>query len=240
MSLFVKSISVVVDTETRTMARGRPREFDTEQALDSALALFWRNGYEGTSLAALTDAVGVTPTSLYAAFGNKEALFKRVVDRYIQGPANYLLRAVAEPTARGVAEAALAGAIGMVMNPKHPDGCLLVHGALAAHPDLAPIREELSRRRAGAEAAVRQRFRRAAEDGELPGTADADRLAGFLMTVIWGMSVQAAGGAGRADLERAAETALSAWPGVPARAGRRRRTGGSGPRRSAGSKRRGV
>lgn len=204
------------------MPRGRPREFDTEQALDRALALFWRNGYEGTSLAALTAAVGVTPTSLYAAFGNKEALFRRVVDRYVRGPANYLHRAIAAPTARGVAEAALAGAIDMVTDPKHPDGCLLVHGALAAHPDLAPVREELSRRRAGAEAAVRRRFERAVEDGELRSAGDAPRLAAFLMTVIWGLSVQAAGGASRAELERAADTAMACWP---ERAAGRRRAG---------------
>src|ERR1041384_3262036 len=119
------------------MPRGRPREFDTERALDEALALFWRRGYAGTSLPARTEAGGVTPTSLYAAFGNKEELFRRVVDRYLRGPANYLHRALAEPTARRVAEAALAGAIEMVMHPDHPEGCLLVHGALAAHPDLA-------------------------------------------------------------------------------------------------------
>ena len=194
------------------MPRGRPREFDTERALDEALALFWRHGYEGTSLAALTEAVGVTPTSLYAAFGNKEALFKRVVDRYIRGPANYLHRALAEPTARGVAEAALAGAIGMVMNPRHPDGCLLVHGALASHPDLATIRGELSRRRAAAETALRRRFERAVVDGELASADDAERLAAFLMTVIWGMSVQAAGGASRAQLEEVARMALRCWP----------------------------
>src|SRR6476469_5823658 len=116
------------------MSRGRPREFDTERALDSALALFWKHGYEGTSLAALTGAIGVTPTSLYAAFGNKEELFRQVIDRYIAGPANYLPRALGEATARGVAEAALAGAIEMVMHPKHPDGCLLVHWALAPPP----------------------------------------------------------------------------------------------------------
>jgi AcrR family transcriptional regulator len=202
------------------MPRGRPREFDTEEALDAALALFWRHGYEGTSLAALTEAVGVTPTSLYAAFGNKEELFRRVVDRYIAGPANYLHRAIAQPTARGVAEAALAGAIDMVMNPKHPDGCLLVHGALASHPELGPVRADLSRRRAAAEAAVRRRFERAVADGELASAADAERLAAFLMTVIWGMSVQAAGGASRADLGRAAEVAMACWP---ARKSRRRR-----------------
>src|SRR4051794_38802871 len=155
------------------MPRGRPREFDTERALDAALDLFWKHGYEGTSLSALTEAVGVTPTSLYAAFGNKEELFKRVVDRYVAGPANYLHRAIEEPTARQVAETALSGAIDMVMDPKHPDGCLLVHGALAAPPALAPARAELSRRRAAAEAAVRRRFERAATEGELAGPAEA-------------------------------------------------------------------
>src|ERR1700712_5902370 len=102
------------------MPRGRPREFDTDQALDNALALFWRHGYEGTSLSALTEAVGVTPTSLYAAFGNKEELFKRVVDRYIQGPANYIHRAIVGPTARGVAETPRAGANQPDMNPNTP------------------------------------------------------------------------------------------------------------------------
>jgi AcrR family transcriptional regulator len=201
------------------MPRGRPREFDTERALDEALALFWRHGYEGTSLSALTEALGVTPPSLYAAFGNKEELFRRVVERYVRGPANYLARAIAEPTARGVAEAALAGAIDMVADPKHPDGCLLVHGALAAHPDLGPVRAELGRRRSAAEAAVRRRFERAVAEGELPNAAEAARLASFLMTVIWGLSVQAAGGAGRAELERAAEVAMACWP----RPARRRR-----------------
>ena len=193
-------------------AKGRPREFDLDEALTAALRVFWTKGYEGASLTDLTEAMGITRPSLYAAFGNKEELFKRVVDRYIRGPANYLHRAIAEPTARGVAETALAGAIDMVMNPKHPDGCLLVHGALAAHPELGPVREELSRRRAGAEAAVRRRFERAVEDGELPSKRDAERLSAFLMTVIWGMSVQAAGGASRADLQRAAEMAMRCWP----------------------------
>lgn len=194
------------------MPRGRPREFDIDTALEAALALFWRHGYEGTSLAALTEAIGVTPTSLYAAFGNKEELFKRVVDRYIKGPANYLHRALMEPTARKVAETALAGAIDMVMHPKHPDGCLLVHGALAAHPELDPVRKELSKRRAMAQAIVQKRFERAVEAGELSDNAEASRLAAFLMTVIWGMSVQAAGGAMREDLQRAAESALACWP----------------------------
>src|SRR5437867_1876189 len=98
------------------MPKGRPREFDAEQALDAALLLFWRHGYEGTSLAALTDAMGINTPSLYAAFGSKEMLFRRALDRYLQKPASYLPTALKEPTARGAAEKILSGAINMVMN----------------------------------------------------------------------------------------------------------------------------
>src|SRR5215213_8653064 len=113
------------------MKRGRPRQFDAERALDAALMLFWRHGYEGTSLAALTDAMGINVPSLYAAFGNKETLFRKALDRYVQRPASYLPNALKEPTARRVVDKLFAGAIGMAMNPRHPDGCLLVQGALA-------------------------------------------------------------------------------------------------------------
>src|SRR5689334_16151524 len=195
------------------MSRGRPREFDTEKALDAALLLFWRHGYEGTSLAALTGAMGINVPSLYAAFGNKEALFKRVVDRYIQSPASYLPNALKEPTARQAAEKLLKGAIEMVMHPDHPDGCLLVHGALASGPEAESIRKELSLRRAGAESAVRRRMEKAIAEGDLPPDADAAKLARFLITIVWGMSVQAASGATRAQLKEIAQHAMERWPG---------------------------
>ena len=194
------------------MPRGRPREFDTEKALDAALLLFWRRGYEGTSLAALTGAMGINVPSLYAAFGNKERLFKRVVDRYIQKPASYLPKALKEATARQAAEKLLKGAIEMVMHPSHPDGCLLVHGALASGPEAESIRKELSLRRAGAESAVRRRLERAIADGDLPHGADPAKLARYLITIVWGMSVQAAGGATRAQLRDIAEQAMERWP----------------------------
>lgn len=203
------------------MPRGRPRQFDTDEALDAALDLFWRHGYEGTSVAALAEAMAINVPSLYAAFGNKEALFHKVLDRYIQKPASYLLNALQQPTARAVAEQALRGAIDMAMHRRRADGCLLVQGALASGPGAEPIRAELSRRRAAAEAAVRQRFERAVAEGDLPATADPARLARFLMTVIWGLSVQAAGGAGRAQLEEVAEIAVRCWP---AQRGRRSRS----------------
>ena len=194
------------------MPRGRPREFDTEKALDRALLLFWRHGYEGTSLAALTKAMGINVPSLYAAFGNKEALFKRVVDRYIQKPASYLPNALKEPTARQAAQKLLNGAIEMVMHPSHPDGCLLVHGALASGPEAESIRKELSLRRAGAESAVRRRLERAIAEGDLARSEDPAKLARYLITIVWGMSVQAAGGATRAQLREIAEQGMERWP----------------------------
>jgi AcrR family transcriptional regulator len=194
------------------MPRGRPREFDAEKALDAALLLFWRHGYEGTSLAALTRAMRINVPSLYAAFGNKEALFRKALDRYLQGPASYLTNAMKEPTARGAAEQLLRGAVDMAMHRRHPDGCMLVQGALAASPDARAVRKELSKWRAAAESAVRRRLERAIEVGDLPSSINSAQLARYLMTVIWGMSVQAAGGATREQLEEVAELAMRTWP----------------------------
>lgn len=192
--------------------KGRPRTFDTKQALDRALELFWHYGYDGVSMAGLSEAMGINLPSLYAAFGNKEQLFARVVDRYIEHPAAYLGRAVRAPTARAVAEQALYGAIEMVSRPGAAAGCLLVHGALAGAPDKAPVRKSLADRRGQAEALIRERLEQARARGDLPPGADPAQLAAYLMTVIWGLSVQAAGGADRARLERIAAAALMAWP----------------------------
>jgi AcrR family transcriptional regulator len=194
------------------MSKGRPREFDVEQALDAALLLFWRHGYEGTSLAALTRAMGVNTPSLYAAFGNKEKLFRKALDRYLQRPASYLPTALKQPTARRAAEKLFRGAIEMAMNPRHPEGCFLVRGALAAGPASESIRKELSLRRAAAESAVRRRLEHAIAEGDLPAGVDPAKLARYLVTVLWGLSVQAAGGATRAQLKQVAEMAMQAWP----------------------------
>ena len=194
------------------MPRGRPREFDTEKALDAALLLFWRHGYEGTSLSSLTRAMGINVPSLYAAFGNKEELFRRALDRYLQRPASYLPNALKEPTARRAAESLLNGAINMVVNPHHPDGCLLVQGALASGPDTESVRLELSLHRAGAEAAVRERFKQAVKQGDLPARTDPGKLASYIITVVWGLSVQAAGGYTRAQMKEVASMAMRPWP----------------------------
>src|SRR5882672_2447452 len=127
---------------------GRPRSFDLDKALDRALQVFWRKGYEGASLSDLTKAMGINRPSLYAAFGNKQALFRKAVDRYAQTPAAYLREALLEPTARAVVERLLRGGIDLLTGPHNPPGCLLVQGALSCGKRAEPVRRDLAARRA--------------------------------------------------------------------------------------------
>ena len=191
---------------------GRPRAFDVDEALDQALKVFWRRGYEGASLPDLTRAMGINRPSLYAAFGNKEALFRKALDRYNDGPAAYVREALEEPTARAVVEALLRGAVEQLSSPRHPQGCLMVQGALSCGTTADPIRRELAARRAAVEAAIRRRFKRAISDGDLPADTAAGDLARYVSTVMYGMAVRAAGGASRKELLRVEKMALRAWP----------------------------
>jgi AcrR family transcriptional regulator len=201
---------------------GRPREFDPDEALDRALDVFWRKGYEGTTIPDLTEAMGINRPSLYAAFGNKEALFRKAVERYAAGPAAYVREALGEPTARAVAERLLGGAVGLLTGPANPRGCLVVHGALACGEAVESVRRELAAKRLAVETAVRERFERAVADGDLPADTDAADLARYVATVIHGMSVQATGGASREELLRVVEMALRAWPGGDVKRGCRK------------------
>jgi AcrR family transcriptional regulator len=207
--------------------RGRPRAFDIDKALDAALDLFWRHGYEGTSLAALTEAMRINVPSLYAAFGNKEALFRRAVQRYDEKYGGYFRDALAQPTAKAVAEQLLLGSINQVTRAGRPGGCLLVQGALACNEAAEPMRQVLKDVRAAAEAAIRERFERAAAEGDLPPGVDPATLARFVWTLSAGIAVQAAGGVSRAQLQETVEIAMRCWPGN----GRKSARGGSARRR---------
>ncbi len=192
--------------------KGRPREFDADEALDRALEVFWRKGYEGASLSELTEAMGINRPSLYAAFGNKEELFRKALDRYADGPAAYTREALNAPTARGVLERLLHGAAEALTHPDYPPGCLGVHGALSCGEAAESIRDELSARRAAYEVLLRQRLERARTEGDLATDIACADLARLVMTVMQGMAVQAAGGASREDLRRVAEMMLRTWP----------------------------
>lgn len=191
---------------------GRPRAFDLDRALDRALRVFWRKGYEGASLSDLTKAMGINRPSLYAAFGDKEGLFRRALDRYAEGPAGYGREALKAPTARAVVEQILYGAVDVMSNPRNPRGCLLVQGGLACGDEANRVKRELASRREAGEEALCRRLRRAKSEGDLPPDSDPVALARYVATVAQGMAVQAAGGASRAELRKVADTALRAWP----------------------------
>jgi AcrR family transcriptional regulator len=191
---------------------GRPRSFDIDRALDRALQVFWRKGYEGASLSDLTKAVGVNRPSLYAAFGEKEALFHKALDRYLTGPAAYTQEALKEPTAHAVVDRLLRGAAELNAAARNPGGCLMVQGALASGDAGDSIRQELVACRAAGEAALRRRFQRAKSDGDLPATVKPADLARYVATIVYGMAVQAAGGAGRDELQQVVEMALRMLP----------------------------
>jgi AcrR family transcriptional regulator len=197
---------------TRRATIGRPREFDVDEALERAMRVFWEQGYEGASLTDLTAAMGITRTSMYAAFGNKEDLFRKALERYSAGPAAYATGALEEPTAREVATAFLHGAVNTTTGPDRPSGCLGVQGALAAAPADRAVRDLLADWRNDACIRLKDRFQRARDEGDLPPTSNPGLLARFLMTVSAGIAVQAAGGAGRDELNRVADAALQNWP----------------------------
>jgi AcrR family transcriptional regulator len=199
-------------TRISTRPRGRPRAFDPDTALEAALRVFWQKGYEGTALSDLTAAMGINRPSIYATFGNKEALFRKALDRYSERTTNFTAEALKEPTARAVAERLLVGTADLLSRPGNPKGCLVVQGALACGEEADPIRKELISRRATGEATLRERFERAKLEGDLPAGADAGDLARYVMSVMHGMSVQSAGGVSRVDLQRVIDLSLRAWP----------------------------
>lgn len=194
------------------MAIGRPRSFDKDRALDNALEVFWRKGFEGASICDLTQAMGINPPSLYAAFGNKESLFRQALDRYAETKAGFVREALAVPKARDGITALLRDTARYLTDKSNPAGCLLVQGIAGAGEHAQCIRDELNARRAAAQKAICERLKRAKAEGELPKDADPASLARYFSTVTQGMAIQAAGGASRKELERIAQMALSAWP----------------------------
>jgi AcrR family transcriptional regulator len=190
---------------------GRPREFDVDQALDQALEVFWRNGYEGASVADLTQAMGISPPSLYAAFGNKEGLFRKALDRYVEKRTTFWQEAVKAPTAREMVERLLAGTVDFLSDECNPSGCLLVRGAMSCSEAADTIARELTARRAEGETILRERLEQDRTKGALPPDLDPTDYARYVMTVLEGMSVRAAGGASRDELRKVADMALRTW-----------------------------
>jgi AcrR family transcriptional regulator len=191
---------------------GRPREFDADAALEKAMRLFWTKGYEGTSVADLTETLRVSRPSLYAAFGDKQSLFRAVLERYAAGPAGYVAAALGKTKAREVAEQLLRGAADLQAGSSNPGGCLTVNGAIACGDEAEPVRQALNAHRTAGVARLRRRFEQAKAQHDLPKGSDPAALARFVATVVYGMAVLASGGASRMELEQVIRTAMKAWP----------------------------
>lgn len=191
---------------------GRPRGFDAELALERATRVFWEQGYEGASLTDLTAAMGITRTSMYAAFGNKEDLFRAALERYTEDGAAYASSALGQNTAREVAATFLMGAAHASTRPGYPPGCLGVQGSLAASPTAKNARDALVSWRNDGVVRLSGRFQAAIDDGDLPANADPRQLARYVMAVANGIAVQAVSGATREELEGVAKAAMHSWP----------------------------
>ena len=198
--------------EAIAAARGRPREFCVDHALAQALGVFWAKGYEGASLTDLTEAMGITRPSLYAAFGNKESLFRKALDLYEREKMAYVGKALSKPTARQVAETMLRGAVDTACDCEGPHGCLRVISSVACGPAAQSIHDDVIERSNKGKQALIERLERAKAEGDLPANVDAQGLARVLVSFLQGISVQANQGATRAELDQLVETALSLWP----------------------------
>jgi AcrR family transcriptional regulator len=193
------------------MPSGRTRQFDVDKALDRALEVFWARGYEGATLPELTQAMEINRPSLYAAFGNKEQLFRKALDRYQTGPSSFLTEALKKPTSRAVIEAIFSGFIRMQRDQDKARGCLIVSGALACGEEAEPVRRELAQLRQAVVRALRARFERAVQEDDLPKGTDCATLARYIATVLNGLAVQAASGTTEKELRLVSAMAMRAW-----------------------------
>ncbi|MYN05729.1 TetR/AcrR family transcriptional regulator [Pseudoduganella aquatica] len=196
--------------------RGRPLSFDRDAALEKAMLLFWRHGYESTSISDLTQAMGITPPSLYSAFGDKERLFLEAVERYAAGPGNAEAVFAQGQSARSTVEQLLKSNAIELTRAGQPPGCMVIASAVNGSPAAAKVQELLRGRRAEVEAGIGRWIARGIDAGELPADTGAAALARFYYTVIEGMTLQARDGAGRKKLLEVVALAMGAWP-APAR-----------------------
>jgi AcrR family transcriptional regulator len=196
----------------------RPRQFDEAEVLDKALQVFWRQGYEGTSLSDLLDATGLTKSSLYAAFGGKADLFRQVVKYYDAEHLGFRQRALDETTPRQIVERLLHGTVDLHTGPNTPPGCLETGAALACSPECEPIRRELAQKRARFGRRLRQRFEAVKEAGPFPPGMSADDAALLVDLTVQGMAVEAMGGATKGALRRIVRAFLLSWPETSPRA----------------------
>ncbi|MPZ40988.1 MAG: TetR family transcriptional regulator [Rhizobiales bacterium] len=195
--------------------RGRPRSFDRAAALRRAMEVFWAKGYDGTSMADLTAAMGVNSPSIYAAFGCKEQLFGEAVALYAATEGGRIWSSmVTAPTARAAIETMLRTSAEEFTRAGKPRGCLIALGAIHTDQGNEVVRRDLRQKRAQNIEQLSRRLERGIADGELPKGLDRRAIATFYATVQHGMSIQARDGASRKSLLAVADCAMAAWDGL--------------------------
>ena len=205
--------AVTASVKPARKPRGRPLSFDRDAALETAMHVFWERGYEAASIADLTSAMGITPPSLYTAFGDKEQLFLEAIERYALGYGSAGARALEEePTARGAIERWMLESANELTQPCHPKGCMVVMAATNCSAAAERVQDALLLRRTEAIANVGRRIQGGIDDGELPADTDAQDLANFYATIYQGMSMQAKDGATHESLTATVRTAMRSWP----------------------------
>lgn len=197
---------------TKKRPPGRPREFDRDTALRAAMLVFWRHGYEGASLADLTEAMEISKPTLYAAFGDKQGLLREALRMYLGLRAEDYTAALNRSTVREVAEAWLRLTGGVRKEAGVPSGCFLVQGALAGSQASHAIQEELATIRNEGTRQLERRFEQAKQEGDLPGTWKPGPLAQYLSAFASGLAVQSSGGISSEVLNEAVDQVMANWP----------------------------
>lgn len=193
--------------------KGRPREFDIDEALAAALRVFWRRGYEGASMAELTAEMGIGRPSLYAAFGNKEQLFKKALDLYEREKMTYISDALGKATSRQMVHRLLTGALAMQTNSNDPKGCLGVISSIAFGQEASPIRDFVAERQKSSRRELIARLEDHQRNGDLPTDLEAGALERFITAVLQGLSIQASSAASVQELSSMIDVAMRTWPG---------------------------
>ena len=187
---------------------GRPISFDKDAALEAAMLLFWERSYEGTSMADLTQAMGLNPSSIYAAFGDKHALFQLTVKRYMEIRAQYAVKALEEPTLERFIRALFDNTVAFLTTPGHPPICMTLTGATGCSLDAKPARDLMTEIRKQNQVALRERLLKARKSGEFSKGINLDDYTRYLSSIIAGLSIQAANGSTKQELKRTAKMAL--------------------------------
>ncbi|HYD33130.1 MAG TPA: TetR/AcrR family transcriptional regulator [Methylophilaceae bacterium] len=202
-----------METKEIKRQRGRPPSFNHDEALDKALQVFWSHGYEGASMAELTAAMGMNKPSIYAAFGNKEELFRQALNKYLNGPVSYIKEAMAQPTAKQAVEMLLTKSAELLCGCNRPRGCMIVQGALTVGQTGEIIKQELVSYRQGFESMLKKRFDQAQKESDLAKNVDTAKLAKYVATLHQGISVQASSGASKKELLGVVQMVMENWPG---------------------------